>query len=97
MVTYSKRISVIYGMEPKKKGVKTPIGPEDQLAKLGARIKALRIKAGYASYETFAYEHGLPRAQYGRYEQGKDLRFSSLVRVIAALGISVEEFFREGF
>ena len=37
--------------KPKKKGVKTPIEPEDQLAKLGARIKTLRIKAGYASYE----------------------------------------------
>ncbi|HEV2482985.1 MAG TPA: helix-turn-helix transcriptional regulator [Puia sp.] len=84
-------------MEPKKKGVKTPIDAEDQLIKLGARIKALRIKAGYASYETFAYEHGLPRAQYGRYEQGKDLRFSSLVKVIAALQMTVEQFFHEGF
>ena len=84
-------------MEPKKKGVKSPIVPEDQLVKLGARIKTLRIKAGYASYETFAYEHGLPRAQYGRYEQGKDLRFSSLVRVVSAFGISLAEFFEDGF
>lgn len=84
-------------MEPNRKGVKIPIDPEDQLVKLGARIKALRIKAGYASYETFAYEHGLPRAQYGRYEQGKDLRFSSLVRVIASFQMTMEEFFGEGF
>jgi transcriptional regulator with XRE-family HTH domain len=82
-------------MEQGKKRVKTPIDPEDQLIKLGARIKALRIKAGYSSYETFAYEHGLPRAQYGRYEQGKDLRFSSLVKVVAAFGITMEEFFSE--
>ena len=84
-------------MDQNKKRVKTPIEPEDQLIKLGTRIKTLRIKAGYASYETFAYEHGLPRAQYGRYEQGKDLRFSSLVKVIAALGMSLDEFFKEGF
>ncbi|TDX02179.1 helix-turn-helix domain-containing protein [Dinghuibacter silviterrae] len=84
-------------MDQNKKRVKTPIEPEDQLVKLGARIKALRIKAGYASYETFAYEHGLPRAQYGRYEQGKDLRFSSLVRVLAAFDISASDFFSEGF
>ena len=84
-------------MDQNKKRVKTPIEPEDQLVKLGARIKALRIKAGYASYETFAYEHGLPRAQYGRYEQGKDLRFSSLVKVIAALGLTLEEFFKDDF
>lgn len=82
-------------MESKKKGVKTPVDPEDQLVKLGARIKALRIKAGYASYETFAYEHVLPRAQYGRYEQGKDLRFSSLVKVVAAFGLTMAEFFEE--
>jgi transcriptional regulator with XRE-family HTH domain len=84
-------------MEPSKKRVKTPIEPEDQLVKLGARIKALRIKAGYTSYETFAYEHGLPRAQYGRYEQGKDLRFSSLAKVIAAFKMTMQEFFEEGF
>lgn len=95
MVTYSEFIPVIYGMEPNKKKVKTPIEPEEQLVKLGARIKALRIKAGYASYETFAYEHGLPRAQYGRYEQGKDLRFSSLVKVVAVFGLTMAEFFEE--
>lgn len=97
MVTYEFLNAVIYGMEAGKKRVKTPIDPEDQLVKLGARIKALRIKAGYNSYETFAYEHGLPRAQYGRYEQGKDLRFSSLVRVVAAFEMSIDEFFKEGF
>ena len=58
-------------MEIESKRVKTPIEPEDQLVKLGACIKALWIKARYASYETFAYEHNLPRAQHGRYEQGK--------------------------
>ena len=84
-------------MDQNKKRVKTPIEPEDQLVKLGARIKALRIKAGYASYETFAYEHGLPRAQYGRYEQGKDLRFSSLVKVVATFDLTLEDFFKEGF
>lgn len=84
-------------MESNKKGVKTPIDPADQLVKLGIRIKALRIKAGYASYETFAYEHGLPRAQYGRYEQGKDLRFSSLVKVVAAFDMSMTDFFSDGF
>jgi len=48
-------------MGRESKRVKTPIVAEDQLVKLGIRIKALRIKARYASYETFAYEHGLPR------------------------------------
>jgi transcriptional regulator with XRE-family HTH domain len=71
---------------------------EDQLQKLAERIKKLRIENGYSSHETFAFEKNLPRAQYGRYEQGKDdLRFTSLVRVINALGVSMAEFFSEGF
>jgi len=71
--------------------------PNKELVKLGKRIKELRIKKGYSNYETFAYDHNIPRAQYGRYEQGEDLRYSSLLRVTKALGISLEEFFSEGF
>lgn len=37
------------------------------------------------------------RAQFGRYENGEDLRFSSLLKVVNALDISLEEFFSEGF
>lgn len=70
--------------------------PED-MKKLGKRIKQLRIGKGYSNYETFAYENNIPRSQYGRYEQGYDLRFSSLLRIIKALDISVAEFFSEGF
>jgi transcriptional regulator with XRE-family HTH domain len=81
----------------KKYPQKLPLNTEDELQKLGKRIKQLRIKNGYTSYEYFAYDHNISRAQFGRYEQGQDIRFSSLVRVIDALGISVKEFFNEGF
>lgn len=97
MVTYEFIFTVIYVMETGKKRSKPTLIAEDQLIKLGERIKSLRLEAGYASYETFAYEHNLPRAQYGRYEQGKDLRFSSLVKVIAAFGMTLDEFFNDGF
>ena len=79
----------------KKKSVVTKPSPD--LVKLGKRIKALRIKNGYSNYETFAYENEIPRAQFGRYERGEDLRYSSLLKVIKALGITIEEFFSEGF
>lgn len=65
--------------------------------KLARRIKELRKKAGYTSYESFAYEKNITRSQWGRYERGEDLRFSSLVKVCQALQISLEEFFSEGF
>jgi hypothetical protein len=90
----------------KKGGKKAPnkatdrsadLNTEEQLQKLAARIKALRIAAGYTSYEYFAYDHGFSRAQFGRYEQGQDLRFTSLVRIAAAFGMTLPEFFAEGF
>ena len=68
-----------------------------ELKKLGERIKSLRLKREYTNYENFAYDNDLPRAQYGRYENGQDLRYTSLVKVIKALGVTMEEFFSEGF
>lgn len=74
---------------------KAPSVPE-RMEKLGKRIKELRIAKGYTSHETFAYEHNINRPQYWRYENGQDLRFSTLLKVIDALGVTVDEFF-EGF
>lgn len=67
------------------------------IQQLAKRIKELRIKKGYSNYEYFAYEHGISRAQYGRYEKGEDLRFSSLMKLIEAFGMTPDEFFSEGF
>ncbi len=85
------------GKRPQKNLVPYALNSEDQLKKLGARIKQLRIKAGYTSYEYFAYEHNISRAQFGRYENGQDIRFSTLIKIITAFGLSVDEFFSEGF
>ena len=37
--------------------------------KLGNRITEIRIAEGYTSYEYFAYEYKISRAQFGRYER----------------------------
>lgn len=87
-------------MKPKK-GIEKAVKPEKEKSKevllLGERIKSLRIAKGYTNYEYFAYEHNIPRAQFGRYEKGEDIRFSSLVKVVQAFGMTLEEFFSEGF
>lgn len=70
---------------------------QKQLKNLGNRLREIRIEKGYSNYEQFAFEHELPRAQYGRYERGQDLRFSSLLKVLKALDVSLEDFFKEGF
>ncbi|MFH6983585.1 helix-turn-helix domain-containing protein [Marinoscillum luteum] len=73
------------------------INYDQELDKLAKRIKSLRIAQGYTSYEVFAFENGIHRVQYGRYEKGGDLRYTSLLKVIKALGMTPAEFFSEGF
>lgn len=76
----------------KSKKEKDPI-----ILALGARIKELRIAKGYSNYENFAFDHDIPRSQFGRYEKGEDLRFTSLIKVLKAFNISPEDFFDERF
>ena len=96
MVILDIAIALFY---PMAKGEKEKRGDERtaELKQLGDRIKSLRINAGYSNYEYFAYKHDIPRSQYGRYERGEDLRYSSLKKIVRAFGISMEEFFSEGF
>jgi transcriptional regulator with XRE-family HTH domain len=76
---------------------KRPLNTDKELKKLGKKIRQLRIKAGFTSYEFFAYEHEMSRSQYARYERGEDLRYSTLIKIIRAHGITIEQFFSEGF
>ncbi|WP_431125050.1 helix-turn-helix domain-containing protein [Flagellimonas flava] len=68
-----------------------------EVQKLAKRIKSLRIKKGYSSYENFAFDNDIHRAQYGRYETGTDLQYTSLLKIAQAFDMTLEEFFSEGF
>ncbi|MDQ3192092.1 MAG: helix-turn-helix transcriptional regulator [Bacteroidota bacterium] len=57
----------------------------------------MRKAKGYSSQETFAYDNDYTLSYYSRLERGEDIRFSSLLKVIKALDITLEEFFSEGF
>lgn len=70
---------------------------EKQLENLGKRLRALRKAAGFTSAEKFAYANEINRTQYGQYENGSDIRFSSLIKILDALKITPAEFFNEGF
>lgn len=84
-------------MSEKRKATSKKEQSED-LVKLGKRIKALRIANGYSNHEVFAYENGIDRVQYGRYERGAaDMQYSSLLKIIRAFNITPAEFFSEGF
>lgn len=78
-----------YLMAPKSK---TDLYQSD-LRKVGERLRTLRINAGYGSLDLFAWEHGLPRTGYAYLEQGKNFQFTTLLRVLAIHGLSMQEFF----
>ena len=81
-----------------KKKTKKSTGSLDNgeiiIKKIGSRIKELRLKAGYSSLEKFAFEHEISRTQYARYERGEDMRISSLLNVVEAHGMTLQEFFK---
>jgi len=68
---------------------------EKRFKAVGAKVKALRLKAGYTSYETFAFEHNLARKSYWEWERGTNYKLSTLIRIIDIHGLTMEEFFKD--
>ncbi len=71
--------------------------PEINYKILGERIRSIRISKGFTSHESFANKYEISRSQYARYEKGMNLRFASLVKLIAAFDMTLKEFFGDGF
>ncbi len=68
---------------------------QTELKKIGQRLRQLRIKKGYTSHETFAYDNDLSRVQYWRLESGNaNITVGSLIAILNIHNISVEEFFK---
>jgi hypothetical protein len=66
---------------------------EKQLIKVGDRLRTLRKKAGYKSYENFAFDNEINRVQYGRMEKGTNITLLSLLKVLDIHKLTLEEFF----
>jgi hypothetical protein len=66
---------------------------EKQLIKVGDRLRVLRKKAGYKSYENFAFDNEINRVQYGRMEKGTNITLLSLLKVLDIHKLTLEEFF----
>ena len=71
--------------------------PTSEIVRLANRIRALRIAKGYKSSEAFALDHQLSRTHYGRWERGSNITYLNLVKLAEAYGITLEEFFGEGY
>lgn len=64
------------------------------LKQIGERLAELRKEMGYTSYETFAYDHEIPRMQYWRMEKGRvNITVKSLLRILDIHQISIADFF----
>lgn len=78
----------------KKIAVKSNEDENEGLKKIGERLKYYRKKAGYTNSEYFAYEHGFSRPQYGKYEAGANIQLNTLMKILKAMDVSLEEFFK---
>lgn len=63
--------------------------------RIGRQIRALRLRAEYSSYETFASDHEIPRKTYWRLEAGHNFTIDTLLRVLNIHKITIEDFFAE--
>ncbi|AXY77645.1 XRE family transcriptional regulator [Paraflavitalea soli] len=71
---------------------------QEDMLKIGNRLRELRKKAGFGAYDIFAYHIGMERSQYGRYERGQaNFEIVSFLKILAGLQVSLKEFFAEGF
>ena len=64
--------------------------------RLGLRLRQLRIEHGVTSQEQLAHLAGVHRTYVGRVERGETgVTVESLVKLLAPLGTSLQQFFDE--
>lgn len=96
-VIFTLPFNLFYGMAKVVSHTDKTNSWEHEYKKIGERIKSLRIAQGFTSAESFARERGLDRAQYGKFESGKNLHYSNLLKILQALRVSLRDFYSEGF
>lgn len=67
------------------------------LNQLGERLRYFRKLKGYTNYEHLAYDVGISRSQYGKYENGGNIKFTTLYKILSFLNVSLNQFFSDGF
>jgi len=63
--------------------------------RIGERLKELRIDRGYTNYEHFAFSNDVSRSNYGKYENGHNMRMDTFIHILTALDISFQDFFSD--
>lgn len=65
-----------------------------RIKSIGSKLRELRIKAGYSSSESFAFDNEIPRVQYGKMERAVNFKIATLMRILDAHKMTMEEFFK---
>lgn len=68
---------------------------EETILLIAEKIKALRVKAGFTSYETFAFTKDINRVQYHRIEKGQNITLKTLIKVLKIHNLTIQEFFKD--
>ena len=67
------------------------------LVQFGKRLRYFRKLKGYTNYEHFAYEVNISRSQYGKYENGGNIKLSTLIKILDFMDVTLNEFFSVDF
>jgi transcriptional regulator with XRE-family HTH domain len=75
----------------KKKTIQvTPVDINQKLKEIGEKVK-FRRKSITNNYEDFAKDHKINKVTLSRIELGDNYKMSSLLQVLNAIGISIED------
>jgi len=67
----------------------------DSLKAIGKKLREMRIKAGYKSYEHFAWDNDLNRQTVERAEQGKNISIKTLISILKVHKTPLNKFFED--
>jgi len=88
-VNYKRLISKFRYMEKSKEEL------DKEILQVAEKIKTLRVKAGFTSYETFAFTHDINRVQYYRIEKGQNITLKTLIKVLKIHELTLQDFFKD--
>lgn len=68
---------------------------DSRIMRVADKLERLRIEKGFTSYENFAIEYSISRMQYWRMEKGTNFTFESLLKILDAHKMTLNEFFKD--
>lgn len=64
---------------------------------IAKKLRELRLRSGFKSYEQFAYEKKISRIQYWKMENGNNFTMKSLLKILDAHSITFKDFMEDFF